>query len=74
MYSDTLLLPWLRSLVEQLPALRLFDSHTHLGGNDPEGWSCMPEELLEALALVSGRAVVFPLMEPAGYREANARK
>lgn len=71
MYADELLLPWFHSLVEQLPEMRLFDAHTHLGGNDPEGWTCSPAELTDALALVGGRAVVVPLMEPAGYREAN---
>jgi predicted TIM-barrel fold metal-dependent hydrolase len=70
-YADELLLPWLRGLVVQLPGVRLFDSHTHLGGNDPDGWARSPHELTDALALVEGRAVVFPLMERAGYREAN---
>lgn len=70
-YSDELLLPWLQGLVELLPGTRLFDSHTHLGEHDPEGWTCSPEELADALALVGARAVVFPLMERAGYREAN---
>jgi hypothetical protein len=71
MYADELLLPWLGALVEQLPGVRLFDSHTHLGANDPEGWTCSRTELMSALALVDGRGVVFPLMERAGYRDAN---
>jgi predicted TIM-barrel fold metal-dependent hydrolase len=70
-YADRLLLPWFESLVAQLPEAQLFDSHTHLGGNDPEGWTCSSDELVEALAPIGGRAVVFPLMERAGYREAN---
>jgi hypothetical protein len=70
-YADELLLPWLRDLIDRLPGVRLFDAHTHLGGNDPDGWQCVPGELLEALALVDGRAAVFPLMEPDGYRAAN---
>jgi uncharacterized protein len=70
-YADSLLLPWFRSLAAQLPGVRLFDSHTHLGSNDPEGWQCVPAELTEALACVDGRAAVFPLMEPDGYRAAN---
>jgi predicted TIM-barrel fold metal-dependent hydrolase len=70
-YADELLLPWFRSLVEGLPGVRVFDAHTHLGGNDPDGWRCSPGELTDALALVGGRAAVFPLMERAGYREAN---
>jgi uncharacterized protein len=70
-YSDELLLPWLESLRAQLPQARLLDSHTHLGTNDPEGWRCSSEELLAALELVDARSVVFPLMEQAGYRDAN---
>jgi uncharacterized protein len=70
-YADELLLPWLRSLVERLPGMRLFDAHTHLGGDDPDGWRCRSDELTDALALVEGRAAVFPLMERTGYREAN---
>jgi predicted TIM-barrel fold metal-dependent hydrolase len=70
-YADELLLPWFRRLVEWLPSVRLFDAHTHLGGNDPDGWRCSPDELTDALALIGGRAAVFPLMERAGYREAN---
>jgi predicted TIM-barrel fold metal-dependent hydrolase len=70
-YADELLLPWLSRLLERLPGVRLFDAHTHLGGNDPEGWRCAPDELLSALALVDARAVVFPLMEQVGYRAAN---
>jgi hypothetical protein len=70
-YADELLVPWFRRVVGALPAVRLFDSHTHLGGNDPEGWRCTSAELTGALELVDGRAAVFPLMEPTGYREAN---
>ncbi len=51
--------------------MRLFDAHTHLGADDPDGSRCSPAELTDALALVGGRAAVFPLMERAGYREAN---
>jgi uncharacterized protein len=39
--------------------------------NDPEGWTCSSDELIDPLALVEARGVVFPLMERAGYREAN---
>jgi uncharacterized protein len=70
-YSDVLLLPWLESLVKGLSGAGLFDAHTHLGRNDPEGWSCADDELIEALTLIEARAVVFPLMERTGYEEAN---
>ena len=71
MYSDELLLPWYRSLVAHLPELRIFDVHTHLGESDPDGSRISRDELVDALALVGGRAAVFPLMEPGGYRDAN---
>jgi len=54
-YADELLLPWLESLFERLPGAQLFDGHTHLGANDPEGWTCLSEELIDALALVGAR-------------------
>lgn len=69
MYADELLLPWLRSPVAPVPDVSLFDAHTHLGANDPDGWTCSSEELIESLRLVEARAVVFPLMERAGYRK-----
>ena len=44
MYADELLLPWFGGLMERLPGVRLVDAHTHLGGNDPDGWRCTPSE------------------------------
>jgi uncharacterized protein len=70
-YADELLLPWFRSVADRLPGLHVVDGHTHLGGSDPDGWSCVPAELTAALALVGGKGAVFPLMERAGYRAAN---
>ncbi len=69
MYADTLLLPW----IEALPDLDYFDAHTHTGANDPDGFGITAEELLEALAMVNARAVVFTMHEPDGYTEANDR-
>jgi hypothetical protein len=71
--SDALILPWLERMREDVPGLELFDAHTHVGASDPDGFSCAPEELLEALSLADARAVVFPLHEPAGYAPANDR-
>jgi uncharacterized protein len=72
-FSDTLILPWLERLREELPQLSLFDAHTHIGTDDPDGFRCGPAELLEALALADARAVVFPMHEPGGYPAANDR-
>lgn len=69
MYADRLLMPW----VEVLPDLAFFDAHTHTGANDPDGFGLSAEKLLDALALVSARAVVFTMHEPDGYPKANDR-
>lgn len=54
-----------------LPALSIFDAHTHIGAHDPDGFTCTPHELFAALAKTGSRAVVFPMHEPDGYRTAN---
>ena len=51
--------------------LGLYDAHTHVGANDPDGFTQTPEQLLKALAPAEARGVVFPMHEPGGYREAN---
>jgi len=69
MYADHLLLPW----VEALPSFDYFDAHTHTGQNDPDGFGATAAQLLDALALVDARAVVFTMHEPDGYAAANDR-
>ena len=64
---------WLEPLLAAVPELSLFDAHTHIGSNDPDGARCSADELLAALAPLEARAVVFPMQEPSGYREANER-
>ena len=73
MYADEILRPWHEALMEALPGTELFDAHTHTGFNDPDGLRCSAEELIEGLALVDARAVVFTMHEPGGYPEANDR-
>jgi hypothetical protein len=68
-----LLEPWFSCLREQLADARIFDCHTHVGCADPDGSCFGADELVEALDLVDGRAVLFPLAEPGGYRDANDR-
>jgi uncharacterized protein len=59
-------------LLDRVPGLELFDAHTHLGQNDPDGMTQRPEELLAGLELAQARgAFVFPMHEPEGYRSAN---
>lgn len=69
MYADEYLRPW----ISALPDVDFFDVHTHTGSNDPDGYRATAEELLDALAMVGARAVVFTTHEPEGYPEANDR-
>lgn len=72
MYADELLLPLLDVLREDIPGLDPFDAHTHIGQNDPDGFTCTTEQLLAALALAGTRAAVFAMHEPErGYPPAN---
>ncbi len=66
-----MLMPWSEQTMRLLPPVTLFDAHTHIGVNDPDGFKCTTAQLLEALAPTASRAVVFPMQEPAGYRAAN---
>lgn len=60
-------------MLDQIPGVELFDAHTHLGQNDPDGMSQRPDELLAGLELAQAKgAFVFPMHEPDGYRRANA--
>ena len=70
-YADDLLAPWHEQVMRLLPSLSVFDAHTHIGANDPDGFTCSPDELLAALAPTKSRAVVFPMHEPDGYAPAN---
>ena len=71
MYADDLLMPWSEQTLALLPPVTLFDAHTHIGVNDPDGFKCTAEDLLATLAPTGSRAVVFPMQEPGGYRDAN---
>ncbi|MGH2867346.1 MAG: amidohydrolase family protein [Solirubrobacteraceae bacterium] len=67
-----LVAPWFQLLLEQIPGIELFDAHTHLGENDPDGMSQTPEQLLATLTAAHARgAFVFPMHEPDGYPPAN---
>jgi hypothetical protein len=64
--------PWSEVVLEQVPGLELFDAHTHLGQNDPDGMKQTSEELTATLRAAGARgAFVFPFHEPDGYRAAN---
>src|SRR4051794_8635225 len=43
--------PWLEQLAEEAGGLDLFDAHTHIGRNDPDGMKQDPDALLADLDL-----------------------
>jgi predicted TIM-barrel fold metal-dependent hydrolase len=64
--------PWTSIALEQLPGAEVFDAHTHLGQNDPDGMRQTLEELIAGLQLAGARgAFVFPMHEPDGYPNPN---
>jgi uncharacterized protein len=64
--------PWSEVVLEQVPGVELFDAHTHLGQNDPDGMKQSAPELIELLQTAGARgAFTFPFHEPDGYRVAN---
>jgi predicted TIM-barrel fold metal-dependent hydrolase len=68
----SLIEPWAKLMRQDVPGMALFDAHTHLGQNDPDGMSQTPQELLDTLGAASARgAFVFPMHEPDGYSAAN---
>src|ERR671933_1220211 len=68
---DGILRPYFDRLVAETGPLDLYDAHTHVGANDPDGFRQTPEQLLAALASAGARGVVFPMHEPDGYPAAN---
>jgi uncharacterized protein len=67
-----LIAPWTEVIRDQVPGLELFDAHTHLGRNDPDGMKQSPEELLAGLRQAEAMgAFAFPMHEPDGYSHAN---
>ena len=64
--------PWTEIVLDQVPGIELFDAHTHLGENDPDGMRQRPDELLGSLRRAGARgAFVFPMHELQGYPPAN---
>ena len=64
--------PWTEIVLDQVPGAVVFDAHTHIGSNDPDGMRQTPEELLAGLQRAGARgAFVFPMHEPDGYASAN---
>lgn len=68
---DAEMLPWWEPIAEILGDGGVYDAHTHIGQNDPDGLKQTPAELLAGLAPLNARASVFPMHEPDGYPAAN---
>ena len=63
---------WHQVILDQIPGIGLFDAHTHVGQNDPDGMKQTTAELVGGLKLANAKgAFVFPMHEPAGYPPAN---
>ena len=62
---------WLAAIEAETGPLSLFDTHTHFGRNDPDGYRQEPAELLATMESANARAVFFPMHEPDGYPPAN---
>src|SRR3954470_24875502 len=69
--ADAVIRPWWDRLVADTGELSLYDAHTHIGRNDPDGFKQEPEELMAAYERAGARAVTFPMHEPGGYPAAN---
>src|SRR3954454_19227090 len=68
---EAILRPHYDRVREHVGGIELFDAHTHIGANDPDGFRQTPAELISALDGAGARGVVFPMHEPDGYRAAN---
>lgn len=69
--TDEILRPYYDRLVGDAGGLELYDAHTHVGADDPDGFRQAPEQLLASLRAAHARGVVFPMHEPGGYRAPN---
>ena len=68
---EAILRPYFDRLSDDVGGIELFDAHTHIGANDPDGFRQTPEELIAVLDGAGARGVVFPMHEPGGYRGPN---
>jgi predicted TIM-barrel fold metal-dependent hydrolase len=62
---------WLDAVERETGPLDLFDTHTHIGRNDPDTYRQEPAQLLAALEYAGARGVTFAMHEPDGYSAAN---
>ena len=71
---DPRLEPLYRDGHDILDGAEWFDAHTHIGDNDPDGFTATVEEIIAGLDQAGHRrAMVFAMHEPDGYAPANDR-
>lgn len=68
---DRIAEPWCRAAFALTGEIEPFDTHTHIGQNDPDGYRQTPAELIAGLDPIGARALTFPMHEPDGYPAAN---
>src|SRR3954453_5256176 len=68
---DAMLRPWWDDVLERHGPFALYDAHTHIGQNDPDGFKQTPAELMNVMGRAGARAGGFPMNEPGGDRGAR---
>jgi predicted TIM-barrel fold metal-dependent hydrolase len=64
--------PYMDKLRADIEGLALFDAHTHIGQNDPDGFKQDAAQLIARLEEADARALTFPMHEPDGYLDGAA--
>ena len=73
MYADDLLRPWADAMLRGVPGARLFDAHTHVGENDPNGFTATIAELDASLVMDTGAPRSSPWPRPTGTPNRTGR-
>src|SRR6187397_939149 len=71
---DALMRPYYDVLVGELGELDLYDAHTHIGHNDPDGYREANDIAIAAAAASGGRLVAFCRVNPHDDAVAEARR
>jgi uncharacterized protein len=72
MNLGAMLKPGTEIVLDQVPGIELFDAHTHIGQNDPDGMRQSAPELIAGLEMAGAcGAFAFPMHELDGYSPAN---
>src|SRR5919199_537842 len=61
---EAILQPYYDRLLAETGPLSLFDAHTHVGANDPDGFRAANDFVIEAAAASGGRLVPYCRVNP----------